>query len=231
MTSLLNLPLLKSKNASLFVILIFLLLLTLSACVYYYPLSSDDFNYSYTMTEEKSRVINFIDVLEGTKVCFFDVNGRTFSNFMVFLFVNLVPQIGMFVLAFITLGLTIVIIVKNTKCATIFPYLFPLFLILCPSINNTVYWKTGFMNYALPGMFNVLWKWLFMNCKNFQSQNYFVILSVFVGTLHEGVSLPFSASLFFYLLINRNNTGITEKKMSIAYNGHFVNSVNSCNIS
>lgn len=196
-----------------------ILLLMASACVYYYPLTSDDFNYSFTMTDDELRVLNLSDVFEGTKNCFYGVNGRTFSNFMVFLFVNIVPQIGMFALAVLTIGTTMYFITNRMKYAGVLPYLIPIFWVLCPSVNETIYWKTGFMNYALPGMFNVVWLWMFFSCKYFSKQYLLPVLvfSIFVGALHEGASLPLSASLFFYMLINHRKISKTERNMSIAY--------------
>ena len=207
-------------------------------------MEGDDFIYSFTLSATNDRVVDLAGVLEGTANCFHYINGRTLVNFLIFLFVNLIPQWGMFLLAFLTFFLTLKLLTSNHAPAqssaafrnAVYRSVSVsfLFLLFCPDIYDTLMWKTGFMNYALPGMLNLLFlhhlhsaaqsSEAFRNAVFRRSPDSFVtqcfVASAFrillpigaflTASLHEGISLPISGGLIIYLILNFRN--ITTKQ-------------------
>ncbi len=200
---------------------LFLLVITLlvALCPYFYPMEGDDFIYSFTMDDSDSRVVDFAGVIEGVRNSMQIVNGRTFCNFMVFTFVNLVPQWGMYILAFITMLLTFLTFTCKDMFLKLFPHLFLIFWFFCPDIYDTIMWKSGFMNYAFPGMLNLLFILLISNSKNIPSKFNIILpfVAFFIGSLHEGASLPICGALLFFSFFNLSRLTRTDILLVIPY--------------
>lgn len=201
--------------------IIFLVVISLVAalCPYFYPMEGDDFIYSFTIGDVDKRVENFSDVLDGVANCFRYVNGRTFCNFLVFLFVNLVPQWGMYLLAFVTMLATFLFFERKCSVKNVIPALIFFFWILCPDMEDTLMWKSGFMNYAVPGMLNLLFLWFFSKAKLIRNPYSFFLpfFALLVGSLHEGISLPMCGALAFFCLFNFRGLSKNDLLLIIPY--------------
>jgi len=200
-------------------IFLFVITALVALCPYFYPIEGDDFIYSFTMDDTDRRVVDFAGVFEGVANCMKIVNGRTFCNFMVFTFVNLVPQWGMYVLAFITMLLTFIAFTCKDSLLKIFPVLFCIFWIFCPDIDDTLKWKSGFMNYAFPGMLNMLYIWLLSKSRSIPNycKLYLPLFAFFVGSLHEGASLPICGALILFCFFNLSKLQKNDLLLIIPY--------------
>lgn len=67
------------------------------------------------------------------------------------------------------------------------------------------------LNYIWPVAFIFLWTILFL--KSHKTTAWYIILSILVGMMHEGASLPLMCGSVAYVILNRNKTSISQYAM------------------
>ena len=202
----------KNIDNSRFVILCYgLIFLVFGALNFLTPYNGDDYLYAFNYADG-SRIESFLDVLQSQYHHYLTVNGRAVPHVFEQLFAGLTGKWMFDIFNSLCLLLLIsivskIILKKNEQliryklqlvCLT---FVASLFLFSYP--GQTIFWMAGSLNYLLPTILGFLTLLLFESKKS-SSLVLLFLFPLIAGWCQEAISLPFCASLWLVLLIDRS---------------------------
>lgn len=190
-----------------------LLALLAGICVYLQPLTSDDFLYSFIHLSTE-RIETLSDAFISANSYYMNWNGRYFPNLFDHISLCLLPHWVMAVIGFLIVGSTLLLIVKLGGKKISIAYVFLIFWLLNFDKSDTIYWNTGFFNYAFPGACCLAVVYLYLMNKKYSSVLLF-FFSLFAALQHEGISLPLSGAFLFTLLSKKSRAELSKSQVSI----------------
>ena len=175
------------------------------------PYNGDDYLYAFNYADG-SKIDSFLDVLQSQYHHYLTVNGRAVPHVLEQIFAGLTGKWLFNIFNSLCLLLLIsligqVLVDKNeqlkrynlqivclTFIATIFLFSYP---------GQTIYWMAGSLNYLLPTVLGLFTLLLFESKKTYSLILLF-LFPLISGWCQEAISIPFCASLWLILLIDRS---------------------------
>lgn len=182
---------------------------------YFTPLNWDDYSYKFISeinneNHQLKLIKNIPDIIYSQYNHYFSTNGRSICHIFVQLFSGIIGKdiFNYFnTVIFISFILLITYYV-NKLCPSNILLSFSIIFLLFPAFNETILWMTGSINYlwTCTGIIIFL---IILQKNRIQNNKVFTfslfLVGLIVGWSNEGISLPLTGGLIFYLIFNRFN--------------------------